>query len=96
MQLERRDIKKGLSNKGFVEAESHHTYFHHEYGGKQTGIYTYLSHGAAYKTYQKALLSNMKRQLKLDSIRQVVDLCQCPMSHDEYNDILRAKGFITD
>ena len=36
----------------------------------------------------------MKKQLKLDTINQVVDLFECPMSEEEYNQILKDKNFI--
>jgi len=92
MQVDKRSIELNLCRKGFKKDESHHTYFYHVYKGKRTGIYTYTSHGSKRKVYTNSLLGMMKRQLKLDSIRQVVDLFECPMSEKEYNKILRSKG----
>ena len=57
-------------------------------------MYTYTSHGSKYKTYNIILLKRMKKELKLDNIRQVYDLCSCPISGDDYNQILRDKGLI--
>lgn len=94
MQVERRVIESSLVSKGFVREDEDHRYFYHEYEGKRTGVSTYTSHGSKYKTYDAGLLSMMKRQLRLDSIRQVVDLFQCPIGTDDYNQILSDKGLL--
>ena len=96
MQVDRRLIESNLPKKGFVEDNKSHKYYYHEYKGKRTGIYTFTSHGSSYKTYGDSLIRSMKKQLKLDSSKQAVDLFQCPLSGEEYNIILRNKGFITD
>ena len=62
--------------------------------GKRTGISTYTSHGDKIKIYVNSLLSMMKRQLKLDNLYQIVDLFKCPMSEEEYNQILKEKGLL--
>jgi len=36
----------------------------------------------------------MKKQLKLNTINQVVDLFECPMSKEEYNQILKEKDLL--
>lgn len=94
MQIDRRLIESNLPSKGFVEEDTHHRYFHHEYKGRRTGISTYTSHGSQYKTYGDALLRQMKKQLKLDTIQQITDLFQCPLTKDGYNQILKSKGLI--
>jgi len=92
MQLDRREIESSLARKGFVgDRSSHHRYFHHQCDGKRTGIYTYISHGPSYKVYGDALLSEMKKQLRLDAVGQLVDLVKCPMSAEQYNAVLRKK-----
>lgn len=88
MQVPRRKIESNLPSKGFVEEDTHHKYFYHEYEGRRTGAYTYISRGSKYKTYGKELLNSMKKQLKLDTIKQVKDLFCCPMSAEEYNSII--------
>ncbi len=91
MQIERRIIESGLLSKGFVRGEeTHHNYFHHIYQGKITGVYTYTSHRT--KTYDAYLLNMIKKQLRLDRTKQVVDLCKCPITEDAYNQILINKG----
>jgi len=94
MQIDRRLIESNLPSKGFVEEDTHHRYFYHEYKGRRTGISTYTSHGSQYKSYGDALIRQMKKQLKLDTIKQTADLLQCPLSEDGYNEILKSKGLI--
>lgn len=94
MQLDRRRIESALSSKGFVaDRAGDHRFFHHECEGKRTGISTRTSHGSSYKTYGDTLLSAMRKQLELDSVAQLADLVDCPMSQDAYNQHLRDKGF---
>lgn len=96
MQVDRRQIESALPQKGFVEQKTHHRYFYHEYEGKRTGAYTYTSGGSGYKTYGAPLLKRMKTELRLDTIAQVADLCNCPMSGNGYNNVLKAKGVIPE
>ncbi len=95
MQIERRIIESGLLSKGFVKEKTYHNYFHHMYQGKITGVYTYTSHGTNYKTYDAGLLNMIKKQLRLDRSKQVVDLCKCPITEDAYKQILIDKGIFT-
>ena len=95
MPIERKTVERSLRQKGFVAAEhSKHRYFHHMVGGKQTGMWTFVSRGTTYRTIGDSLLGSMKRQLGLDSTRQVHDLLECPMSGDQYNSHLFVKGLI--
>lgn len=95
MQVDKRKIESSLVKKGFIRDEAtHHTYFYHEYNGKRTGISTYTSRGDKIKTYGNSLLSMMKRQLKLDNLHQVIDLFKCPISEEEYNQILEEKDLL--
>lgn len=90
MQIEKRDVESSLPKKGFERDDSHHIYFKHRYQGKYTGAYTYVSHGM--KSIGDSIIKQMKNQLRLDSSRQVLDLVNCPISSDDYNQILRTKG----
>lgn len=94
MSIDRRLIELNLPKKGFVEEDSGHKYFYHEYNGKRTGMYTYTSHGSGYKDYDVSLIKVMKKQLRLDTIKQVEDLFLCPMTGEEYNRILAHKGLL--
>ncbi|MCG2726381.1 MAG: hypothetical protein L6420_09070 [Elusimicrobia bacterium] len=89
VQIEKRLIKSNLPKKGFILRQNpHHIYFHYTYQGKDSGVSTYISRGSKPKTYGDSLVKQMKRQLKLDTNKQVKDLCECPMTKDEYRQIL--------
>ncbi len=90
MQIEKRDVELALPKKGFERDNSHHIYFKHRYQGKYTGAYTYVSHGM--KSIGNSIIKQMKNQLRLDNSHQVVDLVNCPISGDDYIQILRSKG----
>lgn len=94
MQIDRKEIESSLVAKGFVREDTHHRYFYHEVKGKRTGIQTYTSHGSDFKTYGDNLLKMMKRQLRLDTLTQVVDLLKCPMTGEDYYKNLKKKGLI--
>lgn len=91
MQIEKREVEASLPSKGFVRDNSgDHIYFHFMYDGKTTGIHTYVSHGA--RSIGDPLISAMKKQLHLNSSRDLVDLVKCPMSGEVYVQILKEKG----
>ncbi len=92
MPLNRRDIVKVLPKKGFTKELGHHIYFHHRFGGKETGIFTKVSHSG--KEISDGLITPMRKQLKLDTNRQVRDLIECLMSGDDYTTFLKDKGII--
>ncbi len=92
MQIDRKDIEAALRTKGFVEDGGDHKYFHHEVNGKRTGVSTFTSRGSGYKVYGVQLLGLMKKQLRLNNMKQVKDFLECPMSETQYNSILREKG----
>ena len=93
-QISRDTIESTLQKKGFISdpAKQSHKYFMHEYNGKRTGAYTYTSHGSNYKVYGDTLLVPMRKQLRLDTLREVRDLLLCPMDADTYNKKLIRKG----
>jgi len=89
MKVSRADIKKNLLQKGFKKKKfGHHIYFHHEYNRVETGIKTYISHSAKQKDVSGDLLSSMRKQLRLDSMKETVALIKCPMDKKEYEKIL--------
>lgn len=94
MQIDRNEIESSLVTKGFARDDTHHRYFYHEVKGKRTGISTHTSHGSRYKTYGGNLLKQMKRQLRLDTLSQVADLFRCPMTGEDYNNILKEKRLL--
>lgn len=93
MKVDRRDLERNLPRKGFRKDDSgDHVFFYHEYEGRQTGPWTKVSHTQKMRDITGDLLNAVKRQLRLDTNRQVKDLCECPIDGDEYNRILIAKG----
>lgn len=95
MKVDRKNIDKNLPKKGFIKEEGrHHIYFHHHFNGVATGVSTYVSHSKKVSDYSGRLLSEVRKQLELDSNREVVDLVNCPMSEEQYNQILKEKGLI--
>lgn len=88
MKVTRSAILRNLPKKGFRKESGHHIYFYHEYNGMETGAYTYISHSAKQKDVWGDLLLSMRKQLKLESIREAVDLIKCPIDKEKFNRIL--------
>ncbi len=97
MRIERKNIIKNLSKKGFKKKEdSHHIYFHYYHNGIDTGVYTYVSHSKKIEDYQGRLLTEVRKQLELDTNCEVVELVNCPMDKERYSKILRQKNLLPD
>ena len=97
MKVDKKDICKNLPKKGFKrEEDKHHIYFHHKYNGKDTGVYTYVSHGSKMREYSGRLITELRKQLKLDSNQDTCDLINCPMDEETYISILKNKGLVVD
>ncbi len=90
MPIKRQDVVKTLPKKGFTKESRHHIYFYHRVGGKETGPFTKVSHSG--KEISDSLITPMRKQLKLDTNRQVRELIECPMSRDDYTNFLKQKG----
>lgn len=86
-----REISSALESKGFVRRESKDAYYHLWVDGKKTPIFTKMSQGE--RDVHDGLLAAMARQLRLRR-RQLDDLVDCPLSRDEYVQILRETGHI--
>ena len=94
--MEREKIATSLKKKGFVEdiKGRDHRYYHHQVNGKRTGVRTKLSMGSKYKRLGNPLLAKIKKQLKLDSPKELSDLVNCPMTGDDYIEILKVKNIL--
>lgn len=93
MKIDRKDIEMNLLRKGFDRSDDgDHIFFHHAHNGKKTSAYTKISHTKKMRDISGGLLTAIRKQLKLDSNREVVDLVTCPMDGDRYNSILIQKG----
>jgi hypothetical protein len=94
MNYKARELRSALEAKGFLlerQTTDDIFYFYHE--GRRTQVHTKISMGRG-EELRSALLSQIKRQLFLDTGVQLGAFIKCPMSHEEYIDHLRAKGIV--
>lgn len=87
-----REIKEGLTKKGFIAVQRDHTYLFFSVEGRKSGIHTKISHGN--KEYSDNILSLVARQLHISS-KQLDDLLDCPLSYERYLSMLKEKNIIT-
>ena len=80
-------VQAGLLKKGFRVEERGHHYLVLYVDGQRTTIRTKVSHGRM--DYGDSLLSRMKEQLRLPTVRQLLRLIDCPMESGEYLTLLR-------
>lgn len=95
MPRKRKAIKSALQKKGFtLETCQHHDRYKYYIDGKFTGVHTHISRGSGYKDYSDSLLGRMKKQLKLNSKEELLDLIDCPMEEKDYRNVLRENGIL--
>jgi len=88
-------MESNLLTKGFErDAQGHHIFFRHQVDGKYSSAFAKISHSKKMKDISRDILTSIKRQLKLDRTQEAKDLLECPMSGEEYNQILRRKGIL--
>ena len=93
--MDRRSIDSALRKKGFsIDDSRDHTFYHHKFNGKITGINTKISRGSNYKRIDASLQSMIKKQLKLDTSQEFKNLIDCPMTKDDYIKKLKGKGLL--
>lgn len=86
-----RKIQSSLNSKGFDRSSSDHYWYVLYVNGKKSSIRTKISFGK--QEYGDSLLSRMAGQLKL-SKKQLIDLIDCPLDHENYCNILIKKGIL--
>jgi len=92
----KRDIIGKIKEKLEVKEElTHHIYYKIFYRGKRIAK-TYCSHGSEGKQISKWASSNIKRQLNLDSLKQLQQLKDCPFTSTDYLNLLKQKNVISD
>ena len=94
MVLEKNKAYKNLKKKGFTDSLDHsnaHKYLEFIHNGKMI-LYTKLSHGSK-KDIDDFLIKQMSTQCKL-SKQQFADLVNCPLSEEQYIEILKNIGEI--
>lgn len=88
-------LKKVLSKKKFQfypKKSNHHQFYYLVVDGVKQRVYTYFSHGK--KEYDSRLMGEIKKQLKFNSSSDAEDYFDCPMSGDDYVDMLRSIGVL--
>ncbi len=95
--IDRQTIESNLLDKGFKlnSRGRDHKFFYFYYKGKKTIIRTKISTGTKYKEYGDDLINKMKYQLALDNFNQTKKFLMCPLSEEEYIDILITKNKIS-
>ena len=94
MPREKRQIEASLTAKGFERKEGdHHFYSYRTTAGKKTRVFTKTSHTPSMKTIADELLSRMAQQCQLTK-QQFLELVDCPMTREGYEQILSAKGML--
>lgn len=89
-----KDIQKVLVKKGFVlDPEiDHHQFYCLHIDGKKQAIKTYFSHSL--KEYNKNLMGQIKNQLKFRDTEKAEAFFDCPMSKEQYVEMLIENGEI--
>lgn len=91
--LDRRQVENALERKGFRRSNSDHRKFiyYESQRGTKTGVWTKTSHGGGYKNISTHNLHQMAKQCAI-SLRQFLDLVECPLSRMDYEQLLVEKG----
>lgn len=87
------DVRRNLPTKGFRELRSgDHISFKFWFKGKETKFHTFVSHGSQKDTLGDDLLVAMRRQLGLQTMKQVRQLGDCTMDEASYIRALKDAG----
>ena len=89
-----KDIQTVLLKKGFIlePEKDHHQFYFLQIDGKKQAIKTYFSHSL--KEYDKSLMGLIKKQLKFNDTQKAEDFFDCPMSKEQYVEMLIELGEI--
>lgn len=87
------DVERNLPPKGFaLDERRDHRYFYFYWNGKKTRFYTKISHGKPNDDVGDDLVTAMKLQLGLGTMKQVRELVECTMSGQQYAAALISSG----
>ncbi|WP_207714177.1 hypothetical protein [Scytonema sp. UIC 10036] len=94
MPRQKAKVESALLSKGFQETQNDHHYFvYFTKDGKKTATKTKTSHTKKIKDLPDHLLSQMAKQCHLTK-SQFLDLVDCPLSREKYEEILQQQGII--
>lgn len=85
-----KQVDKALSKKGFRLDNRHHKIYEYWHNGKLVSS-TMASHNG--QEIGDPLIAKMHKQLQI-SRHQFIDLIKCPLSEQDYIDILKEKGIL--
>ena len=98
MQLQRKDVLRGLKKKGFREDKTcnrdHTVLAYYDANGRDSGISTAVSRGAKYRELGPPLVAAMSRQCRLARKEDFRDLVECSMSREAYECELTKTGVL--
>ena len=86
-----REIKEGLTKKGFITVQGDHTFLFLSVEGRKSSVRTKISHDQ--REYGDNLLSLVAKGLHI-SKKQLDDLLDCPLSYEDYLSILKTKNIL--
>ena len=90
MPSPRKNVMTALVRKGFTASEGDHTYYiYHTADGRKTLAKTKVSHSG--KDIADNVLGMMAHQCRL-TMPQFRNLVDCPLSREDYEGLLTAKG----
>ena len=89
-----RKIVSSLTKKGFYpkNGKSKHIKYTLFVNRKKTSIFTWISHGL--DEYEDRLLNAMRKELHLETSKELEDLIECPMSEATLVSLLAKRGEI--
>jgi predicted RNA binding protein YcfA (HicA-like mRNA interferase family) len=89
-----KDLQRVLLSKGFEErpVKKHHVFYVLHANGKKQAVSTYLSHGN--QDYDKKLMGLIRKQLKFPDNQKLDDFFDCPLSKEQYVEMLIEIGEI--
>jgi hypothetical protein len=91
MPKDKRDVEAGLGNKGFrLQDGDHHYFVYWSEAGKKSMAKTKTSHGSG-RDISDDLLAKMAKQCGVTK-GQFLKLVDCPLTRQEYEELLRAVG----
>lgn len=89
--IKTRVLKGALESKGFIQNQSHHTFYTLYVNNIKTSVRTKISHGDI--EYSEHLLKRMYKQLKLNK-NEFLKLIECPLSKQAYISLLIERKMI--
>ncbi len=91
--FEKNIIGKIKNNFRVEKSNTHHVYYRVYFKDKRI-LRVYCSHNNKGSDISDGILSKIKKELFLDSSQQLRDLINCPMSSDDYFDLLKEKNIL--